>query len=191
MAVLHPHVGGWTETEHEVRTVLDGIGRELLAFGPDTGHMSWAGMDVVGILREYAGRVLREYAGRIVGVHVKDTFSAGIDRAKALDLDYRDATRPGRIRAEPGTGQLDLEGCVEAIGSDYTGDYMIEVDVPTVPLKRCHQLAYDWAIATVPLATLPLATLPLATLPLATLPLATLPLATLPLPTRPLGTRSR
>ena len=97
MAVLHPHVGGWTETEHEVRTVLYGIGRELLAFGPDTGHMSWAGMDVVGILREYAGRVLREYAGQIVGVQVKDTFSAGIDRAKALDLDYRDATRPGGI----------------------------------------------------------------------------------------------
>ena len=48
---------------------------------------------------------------------------------------------------------------------------MIEVDVPTVPLTRCHQLAYDWAIATHPLATLPL--------------------ATLPLPTRPLGTRSR
>ena len=141
--------------------MLDGIGRELLAFGPDAGHMSWAGMDVVGILREYAGRVLREYAGQIVGVQVKDTFSAGIDRANALDLDYRDATRPGGIGPNLAPASSISKGCVEAIGSDYTGDYMIEVDVPTVPLKRCHQLAYDWAIATLPLATPPLATRPL------------------------------
>ena len=24
---------------------------------------------------------------------------------------------------------------------------MIEVDIPTVPLKECHQIAYDWAVA--------------------------------------------
>jgi hypothetical protein len=23
---------------------------------------------------------------------------------------------------------------------------MIEVDIPTVPLKECHQIAYDWAV---------------------------------------------
>ena len=69
-AALHPHVGGWVETEHELRAVLDGVGPDLLAFGPDTGHMSWAGMDVPA--------VLRDYADRIVGVHLKDTFAAGI-----------------------------------------------------------------------------------------------------------------
>ena len=42
--------------------------------GPDTGHMSWAGMDVPA--------VLRDYADRIVGVHLKDTFAAGIARAR-------------------------------------------------------------------------------------------------------------
>ena len=86
-AALHPHVGGWVETEHELRTVLDGVGPDLLAFGPDTGHMSWAGMDVPA--------VLRDYADRIVGVHLKDTFAAGIARAAADDLDYQTATRAG------------------------------------------------------------------------------------------------
>ena len=139
-AALHTHVGGWVESEHELRTVLDDVDAGLLAFGPDTGHMSWAGMDV--------RQVLLDYSGRIVGVHIKDTFQAGIDRAKSLDLDYDSATRSGGgIWAEPGTGQLDLLACVDAFRRGFVGDYMIEVDIPTVPLKECHQIAYDWAVA--------------------------------------------
>jgi inosose dehydratase len=146
-AALHPHVGGWVETEHEVRTVLDGVGPELLAFGPDTGHMSWAGMDVPA--------VLRDYADRIIGVHLKDTFAAGIARAKADDLGYVEATRPGRIWAEPGLGQVDLAACLAAFPADFAGDYMIEVDVPSVPLRECHQIAYDWAVDALPLGVRP------------------------------------
>jgi inosose dehydratase len=140
-AALHPHVGGWVETEHELRTVLDAVGD--LAFGPDTGHMSWAGMDVPG--------VLRDYADRIVGVHLKDTFAAGIAAAKADGLDYQAATRPGRIWAEPGLGDVDLAACLAAFPAGFDGDFMIEVDVPSLPLRECHQVAYDWAMATLPL----------------------------------------
>jgi inosose dehydratase len=142
-AALHPHVGGWVETEHELRTVLDGVGPDLLAFGPDTGHMSWAGMDVPA--------VLRDYAERIVGVHIKDTFAACITLARAEDLDYGTATGPGRIWAEPGLGDVDLAACVAAFPPGFAGDYMIEVDVPSLPLRECHQVAYDWARATLPL----------------------------------------
>lgn len=138
-AAIHPHVGGGVETEYELRTVLDDIDGGLLAFGPDTGHMSWAGMDV--------RKVLEDYADRIVGVHIKDTFQSGIARAKSLDLDYIAATRPGGIWAEPGTGDLDLLACVQVFREGFAGDYMIEVDVPTVGLKECHQIAYDWAVA--------------------------------------------
>lgn len=141
-AALHPHVGGWVETEHELRAVLDGVGPDLLAFGPDTGHMSWAGMDVPA--------VLRDYADRIVGVHLKDTFAAGIAGARTGDLDYQTATEPGRIWAEPGLGDVDLRACLSAFPADFTGDYMIEVDVPSLPLRECHQVAYDWALATLP-----------------------------------------
>ena len=133
-AALHPHVGGWVETEHEVRAVL--------AFGPDTGHMSWAGMDVPA--------VLRDYADRIVGVHLKDTFAAGIARAAAEDLDYQTATEPGRIWAEPGLGDVDLAACLAAFPAGFAGDYMIEVDVPSLPLRECHQVAFDWARGALP-----------------------------------------
>lgn len=138
-AAIHPHVGGWVETEHELRTVLDDIDPGLLAFGPDTGHMSWAGMDVQ--------KVLQDYSDRVVAVHIKDTFQSGINRAKSHDLDYIAATRPGGIWAEPGTGDLDLSACLHAFSEGFAGDYMIEVDVPTVPLKECHLIAYNWAIS--------------------------------------------
>ena len=140
-AALHPHVGGWVETEHEVRTVLDAV--HPLAFGPDTGHMAWAGMDVPA--------VLRDYSDRIVGAHLKDTFAAGVARARADDLSYGDATRPGGIWAEPGLGQVDLAACVAAFPAGFAGDYMIEVDVPSLPLRECHQVAHDWALATLPI----------------------------------------
>lgn len=149
-AALHPHVGGWIETEPEIRAVLDGVAPELLAFGPDTGHMSWAGMDVA--------KVMRSYSDRIVGVHLKDTFAAGIESAKAEDRNYEEATLPGRIWAEPGTGQVDLTACLQAFPVGFSGDYMIEVDVPSVPLRQCHQMAYDWALANLPLAAVQLTT---------------------------------
>lgn len=144
-AALHPHVGGWIETEQEIRTVLDEVGPDLLAFGPDTGHLAWAGAD--------SPRLLGDYADRIVGVHLKDTFAAGIAAAKAEDRDYHTATEPGRIWAEPGTGQAGLDACVAAIPASFTGDYMIEIDVPSLPRRESHQIAYDWAKAHLPLAS--------------------------------------
>ena len=86
---------GWVETEHELRAVLDGVGPDLLAFGPDTGHMSWAGMDVPA--------VLRDYADRIVGVHLKDTFAAGIARAAADGPRLPDG-HPSRAGSGPSPG---------------------------------------------------------------------------------------
>ena len=142
-AALHPHVGGWVETEQEVRAVLDGVGPELLAFGPDTGHLAWAGADVPGLLRDYSSR--------IVGCHLKDVFGAGVERAKREDLSYQDATLPGRLWAEPGTGSVDLDACVAAFPDDYDGDFMIEVDVPSVPDRECHEIAYRWAVEHLPL----------------------------------------
>ena len=113
-AALHPHVGGWVETEHELRAVLDEVGPDLLAFGPDTGHMSWAGMDVPA--------VLRDYSDRIVGAHLKDTFAAGIARAAADDLDYQDGhpTRAGS-GPSPGLGHVDLAACVAAFPAGLRG----------------------------------------------------------------------
>lgn len=116
---LHPHVGTWVETEEETREVLRAIPADVLAFGPDTGHLTWAGADTAALLREHAGR--------IAGIHVKDLFLATAAEARRDRLPYRETvTRP--LWTEPGTGDADLDGQLDALGPDYAGWIVIEVD---------------------------------------------------------------
>ena len=144
-AALHPHVAGWVEVEHEIRAVLDQLGPDLIAFAPDTGHMYWAGMDVPA--------VLHDYADRLVAAHLKDVFRSGVDAARAEGLDYRTACLPGRLWAEPGLGDADLAACVAAFPPDFDGDWMIEIDIPSMPNGESHRIAYDWAVSTLPLGS--------------------------------------
>ena len=145
LAALHPHVAGWVEVEDEIRTVLDQLGPQLIGFAPDTGHMYWAGMDVPA--------VLRDYADRLVGVHLKDVFRSGVDAARTQGLDYRTACLPGRLWAEPGIGDVDLAACVAAFPDDFAGDWMIEIDVPSMPNEESHRIAHQWAVSTLPLGS--------------------------------------
>jgi inosose dehydratase len=39
----HSHVGGVFETEQEITALLDELGPDVIGFGPDTGHLRWAG----------------------------------------------------------------------------------------------------------------------------------------------------
>ena len=45
--MLHPHVATAIEVEDEVHRVLREIEESILGVGPDTGHLTWAGMDPV------------------------------------------------------------------------------------------------------------------------------------------------
>ena len=143
-AALHPHVGGAVETEAEIRAVLDGIDAGLLQFGPDTGHMAWAGVDVLG--------VISDYADRLVAVHLKDIFLANAEAGKAADTSYFDMSQPGRLWAEPGLGELDMDAIIAAFPESFDGDFMIEVDVPSIESKReSHEVSYNWARQALPI----------------------------------------
>ncbi|MEU6720496.1 MFS transporter [Nonomuraea sp. NPDC046802] len=64
---LHPHVGTWIETERETRAVLDAIDPRQLSFGPDTGHLHWAGADPAELITHYGDR-----AGAAHGTSVEE-----------------------------------------------------------------------------------------------------------------------
>ncbi|WP_432486397.1 sugar phosphate isomerase/epimerase family protein [Kineococcus esterisolvens] len=136
----HSHVGGVFETEAEVTALLDTLGADLIGFGPDTGHLRWAGADPVALIERYSDR--------IGGIHIKDVYPDHLDDARADGGDYRSVSGSGRLWAEPGRGVLDLEAVLAALPDDYDGDYMIEVDHPSVPtVYESHQLSYEWARA--------------------------------------------
>ncbi len=136
--LLHSHVGGAIETEAEITGLLDTLGADVLGFGPDTGHLRWAGVDVPGIIRRYSDRV--------GGIHIKDVFPDYLEPASRQGLGYRDLADTQRVWAEPGLGVIDFEAVLAAMPEGYNGDYMIEVDRPSVASAfESHQMCFEWA----------------------------------------------
>lgn len=138
---LHPHVGGWVETEQEARYVLDTIDADLLDFGPDIGHLGWAGADYVTLLREYASRV--------AAIHVKDYRTDVAAQCRAEGWTYG-ATVLSGLWAEPGHGTADIAPALKALPPDFGGWLVIEVDRGTQPTPEASiALCAEWAEAVV------------------------------------------
>jgi inosose dehydratase len=137
----HSHVGGVFETETEIVQLLDDLGPSVIGFGPDTGHLRWAGIEPAAFIRRYADRM--------GGIHIKDCFPDLLSSPGRLS--YRGASQTKRLWAEPGRGVVDFAAVLAAIPAGYDGDFMIEVDEPSVASKReSHQISYDWATRTLP-----------------------------------------
>src|SRR5689334_22758478 len=131
----HSHVGGIFETEYEITRLLDDLGPDVIGFGPDTGHLRWAGVEPAAFIRRYADR-----RG---GLHLKDVFPDHLGRR---GLNYQETTKSKRLWAEPGLGVVDFDAVLDAIPRDYDGDFMIEVDEPSVDSKKeSHRMSFAWA----------------------------------------------
>lgn len=121
-AALHPHVGCWIETETETRNVLDWSRGTSLQFGPDTGHLTWAGADL--------SKLLRDYRDRIAAIHIKDVYQDRIEAARMASADYFAATRVYNIWTEPGKGAIDFDEVFAILGPQWNGWTILEVDKP-------------------------------------------------------------
>jgi inosose dehydratase len=137
---LHPHVGFRIEVESEIRSVLDHTDPATLDFGPDLGHLAWAGADVLGLLRDYRKRV--------GAVHLKDVDANAVAAARAADADYVASTWGHRVWTEPGRGSIDFDAAFNVLG-DFDGWFVLEVDVPNLDRDRIasSRFALDWASA--------------------------------------------
>jgi inosose dehydratase len=121
--VVHPHVASRIEVEEEVHAVLAGIEDSILGFGPDTGHLTWAGMDAV--------KIMTQYADRIGAMHLKDVHIDQAEAARAAGASYHESTREGfTVWTEPGRGDIDLVGAIGALPASFAGWIVVEVDVP-------------------------------------------------------------
>jgi len=120
---LHPHVGTWVETERECRAVLDAVEPDSLGFLPDTGHLAWAGADVV--------KLITDYAGRLAFVHVKDCRLTVAGQGRALGWTYQQTVTAG-LWAEPGRGELPLTAILDALPDGFGGALVVEVDRPDI-----------------------------------------------------------
>lgn len=138
---FHPHVGTWAETEEETRFILDTVDASVLGFGPDMGHLAWAGADSV--------QLVRDYADRVAAVHIKDLDLGIAAQAKREDWDYRKTVLAG-LWSEPGHGNADVDAFVAALPDDFDGWLVIEVDrgaqeTPEESVRQCGEWAANYA----------------------------------------------
>jgi inosose dehydratase len=139
----HSHVGGVFETEDEIVRLLDDLGPDVIGFGPDTGHLRWSGIEPAPFIRRYADR--------LGGIHIKDCFPDLLDPASRTGMSYQDVQSTKRLWAEPGLGVVDFAAVVAAIPDGYDGDFMIEVDEPSVESRlESHRISFEWARHSLP-----------------------------------------
>ncbi len=142
----HSHVGGVFETEKDIVTLLDELGPDVIGFGPDTGHLRWAGIDPAAFIRRYADR--------LGGIHIKDVFPDHLDADQKEPRSYHELSVTKRLWCEPGLGVIDFEAVVAALPDEYEGDFMIEIDEPSVESRsESHRMAYEWARRYLPISS--------------------------------------
>jgi inosose dehydratase len=63
-------------------------------------------------------------------VHVKDVHARARTEARERGEDYFQATYGRALWTEPGRGDVDLAAALRALPADYSGWFVMEVDVP-------------------------------------------------------------
>ncbi|GAB3407912.1 sugar phosphate isomerase/epimerase family protein [Flindersiella endophytica] len=121
----HNHVGTFVETEDEIERLLAAIDPEVLFLGPDTGHLAWAGVDVV----EFA----RRHGTRIKTLHLKDIVASVREAGVAAGWDYS-TFEANAVWTELGQGAVDFPGLLDVLdGNGFNGWLIVETDVTQLP----------------------------------------------------------
>jgi inosose dehydratase len=123
-ACLHQHVGSWIESGDELEWILERLDPELVALGPDTGHLAWAGIDPVDFVRRHGDRVR--------ALHVKDIRLPIADAHRDDSTSYREVVQAG-LWVEPGRGDIDLRTIFDALRGGRCTWAIVEVDFPDLP----------------------------------------------------------
>lgn len=126
----HHHMGTVVETESEVDRLMADTG-EAVGLLLDTGHLTYAGGDVLGLARRHAGR--------IVHVHLKDCRPPILAAARGTDGSFLDAVLAG-VFTVPGDGCVDYPGLFRILRqAAYDGWLVVEAEQDPA---QAHPLTY-------------------------------------------------
>ena len=118
---FHNHVGSVIETRDEVDKLFGRVDRALVFQGPDTGHLAWAGADVV--------QFVRDYVDSIVTLHIKDIDPNVLKEGVAKSWDYDTFSDHG-IFTELGEGFVDYKTVFGILKkAHFAGWVVVETDV--------------------------------------------------------------
>ena len=115
----HHHMGTVVETEAEIDRLMESCG-ETVGLLLDTGHLTYAGADVVGV----AGR----HASRVAHVHCKDVRASVLSEVRRDDRSFLDAVLAG-VFTVPGDGAIDYGAFLSVLKSTgYAGWLVVEAE---------------------------------------------------------------
>jgi inosose dehydratase len=138
---LHSHVGSLIETQHEIDYTLGQIDSTVLGASFDIGHLEWAGIDSVAFLTKYRDRLL--------DLHLKDLDLTIAAASRSQPTPYYDVSDQ-RFFLEPGSGDIDLPAVLAALGDNFPGWVIIEVDRTSLDPFQSAEQSWQWAERTFP-----------------------------------------
>ncbi|MDR1901510.1 MAG: TIM barrel protein [Treponema sp.] len=117
-AVIHHHAGGYIEFGDELEAVLRDVPESEAGLLLDTGHLFYAKLDPVSLIKKYASRI--EY------VHFKDVNSEMYNKIMGEHIRFFDGVAKG-VMCPLGQGALDYKEIRKALeGINYNGYITVE-----------------------------------------------------------------
>ncbi|MCB0108935.1 MAG: TIM barrel protein [Caldilineaceae bacterium] len=118
---FHNHVGSTIETREEIDRLWSLVDHNLVFMGPDTGHLAWAGADVV--------QFYRDYADSIKTMHIKDINPNVLAEGVPQKWHYDTFSDKG-IWTELGQGTIDFPAIFQICeDAGFSGWIIVETDV--------------------------------------------------------------
>lgn len=117
---IHHHMGTGIQTTEEIDKLMDMVDPDLVFLLFDSGHLSFAGIDPLPVLKKYIHRIKH--------VHLKDMRQSVYEEVKAKKMSFLDAVRAG-VFTVPGDGDVDFGPIFEVLAeNDYEGWVVVEAE---------------------------------------------------------------
>lgn len=117
---VHHHMGTGVQTAEEIDKLMELTDPNLVYLLFDTGHLSFSGEDVLGVLKKYVNRIKH--------VHLKDIRKSVIEDAKTKGYSFLDAVRAGSFTV-PGDGDFDFTPVFDILDeAGYEGWVVVEAE---------------------------------------------------------------
>jgi len=117
---FHHHMGTVVQNEDEIDRMMEHTDPAVMNLLFDSGHLSFAGIDPV--------KVLKKYVKRVGHVHLKDLRADVVAAAKAERLSFLDGVRRGTFTV-PGDGDVDFAPIFDILAENgYEGWVVVEAE---------------------------------------------------------------
>lgn len=117
---FHHHMGTVVQTEEEIDKFMEMVDPDLVYLLFDSGHLSFAGIDPV--------KVLKKYVRRVRHVHLKDIRKEQVEKSRAGKWSFLKGVREG-VFTVPGDGDVDFEPLFEILDeAGYEGYVVVEAE---------------------------------------------------------------